>query len=188
MKRVCATVSALVCVVFSPSTLHADEATKGCRQDGPLLACVMAATISPLSSDANGVKVEASLSLQVSNTSKLPIVALAPPGDAAFLPDKGTVISDWTKYRGLPYCNGIPRDCLANKNFIPLRLDPGNIVNVTVTMSRSVPLEAAHRMSEAESATFSGMIVVVDGDGRLLQLSLSLPVMKLDNGLARSSR
>jgi hypothetical protein len=124
----------------------------------------------------------------VSNTGKLPISVLAPPGDAAFLPDKGTVISDFTKFRGLPQCPGVARNCLADKNFLPMRLEQGNVANVTVTMRRDVPLEAAHRMADAESATFSGTIVVVDGDGRLLQLSLSLPVMKLDNGLARNSR
>lgn len=175
---------------LAPAFIHAQasDIPKGCRQDGPLLACAVAATISPLRSDANVVSVEASISLQVSNTGKLPIVVLAPAGDAAFLPSKGTVISDWTKYRGIPQCGGNPRDCLANKNFLPLRLEQGNIANVTVTMQRNVPVEAVQRMADAETATFSGSIVVVDGDGRLSQLSLSLPVLSLDNGLRHGSR
>jgi len=181
----------IVALLGSGATLlHAQspEVQKGCRQDGPLLACAVSATISPLHEDANTVSVEASVSLQVSNTGKLPIVVLAPPGDAAFLPDKGTVISDWTRYRGIPQCGGPARNCLADKNFLPLRLDQGNIANVTVTMQRNVPIEAVRRMVDAESATFSGNIVVVDGDGHLQQLSLSLPILKLDNGLTRSAR
>jgi hypothetical protein len=188
MRLLCAILLSLLGLTLCPRAVRADDIPKGCRQDGPLLACVTSATISPLRSDANVVVVEASLSLQVSNTGKLPISVLAPPGDAAFLPDKGTVIAEWTKYHGIPQCGGPARNCLADKNFLPLRLEQGNIASVTVTMTRNVPLEAAHRMADAESATFSGSIIVVDGDGRLLQLSLSLPVMKLDNGLARNSR
>ena len=157
------------------------DVPKGCRPTGPLLACAVHASISPLSSGAT-VTVEAAISLQLTNTSKLPVSVFYPAGDAAFLPDKGPAINNFTVVHGMPAC-GNPTQCLADRNFRPLRLDPGNSANVTVITKRYLPIENVQRMASAGNAMLSAVLYVLDGDGHLSQQSLSLPVLDLDNGL-----
>jgi hypothetical protein len=168
-------------LLIAMSSAESMDASKGCRQTGPLLACAVHAAISPMSR-GESVTVEAAISLQLTNTSKLPVAVFYPGGDSAFLPDKGPVINSYTAVQGMPSC-GNPIACANDPKFRPLRLEQGNSANVTVTMRRSLPVENVQRMASATTAMLTAVMYVVDGDGHLAQQSLSLPVMDLDNGL-----
>lgn len=162
---------------------RAQEQKENCKQDGTITICAVHASISAESRSGQSLEIDASLSIVISNNGSLPITLFASYDNAAFLPDRGPEIAGVLQVRGLPSCNSTPQSCLSSSAFVPLRLAPHSDSNIEAHVSERLDRDNVARIASAKTVVFSGDIYVLDADQHLSRMSISLPVLSLDNGL-----
>jgi hypothetical protein len=176
--------SALMCAGTTTSfSGPKHEDADSCMMNGTLKICALNASLSVMDKN-NDPDIRADITIRLTNTGKTPVALFAfAGGDAMFLPDKGPAIAAYTSVFGVPFCNNGVSECAKSRELPTLLIRSEGSATFGVKTSNRFSMENAKRMAQATSATFSYSIGVLDEDRKGYAISLSVPVLMLDNGL-----
>lgn len=161
------------------------EDPDACMMNGALRMCALHASISVVEKSSNPL-IRADITIRIINTGKLPVSLFGISGEAMFLPDKGSGIASRTSLHGLPNCGNTVSTCAQQQHLSTMLLKPGGAGTFAVRTGDYFSPEAAARMAQAKTATFSYAIAMIDEEQRVYAIPLSVSVLSLDNGLLGS--
>jgi hypothetical protein len=186
----------ITAIILAGSTLWGSE-LEAFAQSGPskkpncnttsgLEFCARSISISEHNRFSNGINVTVDVLLQATNAGKLPVKLFwFTYKDAALFPVSGSQISSRPVITGLGAgCGDMTADKCAKKlDLATVVFGPGVSAPVTAKLSAQVTGNNVGDLASAKAADFVATLGMIDGEGRAIEIPVSLPTQTLKNGL-----